>query len=281
MIKNNLKAGFLGMICLIFIYSCGDATKSSNLKSEYEKDTVNQIIDFSKLISRGDTLLGNRHVSLWSMDSLYTGYETLYLKVADTNGNAVPDMGIDYRPVMHMGMMSHAGPFQKLISKGSGIYQADVVFIMANMEGMGKGWQFHTFLTEHGKTDTLSFDLPVKEAKYARTLPTGTKDDGRVFVSCLLPAEIKKGSNPIRFVIHKTDKDRFPELDGYSITLEPFMPAMGHGSSGNKNAEGTGGGRYEGTVQLSMPGEWLIKATLLKDGNVVSQDSLVFPVEVK
>ncbi|EEI93126.1 hypothetical protein HMPREF0765_1263 [Sphingobacterium spiritivorum ATCC 33300] len=139
-------------------------------------------------------------------------------------------------------------------------------------------------LRSANKPDTVNqtIDLSnVREAKYARTLATGTKDDGRVSISCLLPAEVETGNNPIQFVLHNTDKDHLSELDGYSIALEPFMPAMGHGSSGNKNAEGTGEGHYQGTVQLSMPGEWLIKAKLLKDGNVVSQDSLVFPVQVR
>ena len=122
-------------------------------------------------------------------------------------------------------------------------------------------------LISANKPDTVNqtIDLSnVREAKYARTLATGTKDDGRVSVSCLLPAEVETGNNPIQFVLHNTDKDHLSELDGYSIALEPFMPAMGHGSSGNKNAEGTGEGHYQGTVQLSMPRRMAYQSKIAK-----------------
>lgn len=267
------------MVALLLgaLYSCNSATDTQ----QNPTDSATRTVDISQMIPLADTTFSGQKISLWATDSLENKFETLYLKLEDEKGNPLPDVSVDYNLTMDMGMMNHGGPYYPLVSKGGGIYQADVVFIMANMKDMGKGWLFKTLLKGQGKVDTLTFMLPVRQASIPRTLATGTSEDTRVFVSCLLPSTIEVGVHPIEFVLHKMSQETFPTLDGYSVEVDPIMPQMGHGSSGNKNAEGKGNGHYTGIVNLSMPGEWQVKVKLLKDGKPISQDSLVYPIYVK
>lgn len=51
-------------------------------------------------------------------------------------------------------------------------------------------------------------------------------------------------------------------VDGLSISVVPWMPAMGHGSSITPDVHAMGGGRYVITnVDLFMPGRWELKTT--------------------
>jgi len=267
------------IVATALVYSltgCGNNTL--NQQKGETVDTEETSVDISALTRIADTTLQDKKISILVRDSLTSKNETIYIQVTDLEGNPVTNTNLDYNVIMDMGMMSHGGPYYPTVDLGNGLYKAEVVFIMANMKDMGKGWMLNGILN---KTDSLSFLLPVSEARYARTIPVGTKDDGRVFVSLLLPNKVETGSQSINFTLHRMEKEKFPELDGYTIEAEPFMPDMGHGSSGNEAATGKGSGRYSGTVNFSMKGSWVIKVNLSKNGEKLSQEELVFPVDVK
>ncbi|MFD2904552.1 FixH family protein [Sphingobacterium anhuiense] len=276
---HTIKLNTLILLGLTTIYSCNNATKPN--PSQIENQSVTDTSDLSKMIMLADTTFEGHQVSLWTPDSLTNKFESLYLKFEDGKGNPVSDLAVDYEITMDMGMMAHGGPYSPLVNKGKGIYQADVVFIMANMKDMGKGWLFKTLLIGKDKSDTLTFALPVQQTTIPRTIATGTTTDDRVFVSCLIPNEVESGKHNIEFALHKMDKETFTNLDGYTIAVEPFMPAMKHGSSENEDAESKGNGRYSGLVNFTMPGDWFIRVKLLKNGKTVSQDSLVYPIKIK
>lgn len=263
----------------ISIYSCHNATKTNSTQTEM--DTSATAVDLSNMLMLADTNFAGKQISIWTADSLSNKFESLYLRLLDGKGKPLTDEALDYHITMDMGMMSHGGPYDPLVNKGNGIYQADMVFIMANMKDMGKGWLLKTLLQGKDKTDTLTVALPVQPATVARTLPTGTTTDGRVFVSCLLPNELESGKHQIEFALHKMDKETFTNLDGYTIAIEPFMPEMKHGSSENNDAQSKGNGRYSGQVNFTMPGEWIVKVKLMKNGEIVSQDHLVYPIKIK
>ena len=57
-----------------------------------------------------------------------------------------------------------------------------------------------------------------------------------------------------------TDASTGAAIDGLSITMTPWMPAMGHGSDTTPVVTGFGQGRYVVTdVSLFMPGEWQLR----------------------
>ncbi|NGM72534.1 FixH family protein [Sphingobacterium sp. SGL-16] len=274
--KSSMLLSIMAMALIYSLTGCGNSTH--NQQQEGAVDTADALVDITALTKIADTTLTDKKISVLVQDSLTSKNETIYIQITDLEGNPVTNTNLDYNVIMDMGMMSHGGPYYPLVDLGDGIYKAEAVFIMANMKDMGKGWILNAVLN---KTDSLSFLLPVSEAKFARTIPVGTKEDGRVFVSLLLPNEVKTGSQTIDFTLHKMDQEAFPPLDNYTVEIEPFMPDMGHGSPDNKAAVSKGNGRYSGTVNFTMKGPWTIKVNLFKKGEKVSQEELVFPVEVK
>jgi hypothetical protein len=52
-------------------------------------------------------------------------------------------------------------------------------------------------------------------------------------------------------------------VDGLSVKLVPWMPAMGHGASVMPSVEATGDGRYRvDDVSLFMPGAWQLRVSI-------------------
>lgn len=273
--KTSMWASIMAITSVCTLAGCGNSTQTDE---KNPVDMAGAMVDVTTLTKIADTTLAQNKVSVFVQDSLTSKNETIYIQVTDLNGDPTTDAHLDYDVVMDMGMMSHGGPYYPLVDLGNGLYKAEVVFIMANMNDMGKGWMLNAFLN---KKDSLSFILPVSEAKYARTIPVGTKDDSRVFVSLLLPEEVKAGSQPIDFTLHRMDHNLFPALEGYTVEIEPFMPDMGHGSPNNKAATSKGDGHYSGMINFTMKGHWKIKVNLFKGGEKVSQEELEFPVEVR
>lgn len=279
--KTQMLFSIAAITLVYSLTGCGNNTQNQHQEETIERemvDTTGKLVDITSLTKIADTTLTDKKISILVKDSLASKNENIYIQITDLHGNPLKNVQIDYHAVMDMGMMSHGGPYYPLIDLGEGLYKAEVVFIMANMDDMGKGWMLNAVLN---KQDSLSFLLPVSQADYLRTIPVGTKEDGRVFVSLLLPNEVKTGRQPIDFTLHRMEHEVFPPLDNYTVEIEPFMSDMGHGSPNNEAATGKGNGRYSGIVNFTMKGSWLIKVNLFKNKEKVSQEELLFPIEVK
>ena len=69
-----------------------------------------------------------------------------------------------------------------------------------------------------------------------------------------------QGLNTIEIVV--TDAQAAP-ADGLAITLQPWMPSMGHGASTTPTITPKGSGAYVATnVALIMPGSWQLRTTV-------------------
>lgn len=83
------------------------------------------------------------------------------------------------------------------------------------------------------------------------------------------PAPPAKLSNA--FTFHVTDPAGNP-VDGATVSVTPFMPDHGHGSSVKPSVTPKGGGAYDVTnVYLPMPGLWRLTVTVQMP-NVAAQD---------
>ncbi|WP_293889556.1 MULTISPECIES: FixH family protein [unclassified Sphingobacterium] len=257
------------------------SSKNTDKKQADGEDSVASAIpNESELISISDTIYNGLTFKVYADDKLDNKYHTIYLQVKDKDGKPYNSSLLDYYPQMDMGMMKHGAPFEHPIALGEGWYRGPMVFIMADIPDMGPGWHLYTILEKEGEKDTIAIKLPVSAAKTTRTMSSGTRDDSRVFVSNLLPDTLKQGKHPIKFLLNKMEDHHFPALDGYRIKLATNMPSMGHGSSGNKDAEAIGNGYYEGEVNFSMAGQWEIIVELWKDGKKANQDDIKYHVQV-
>jgi hypothetical protein len=83
------------------------------------------------------------------------------------------------------------------------------------------------------------------------------------------PAPPAKQSNALTFVV--TDAAGKP-VDGATLSVTPFMPDHGHGSSVKPTVTPMGGGTYDvANVYLPMPGLWRLTVTVQMP-NVAAQD---------
>jgi hypothetical protein len=70
-----------------------------------------------------------------------------------------------------------------------------------------------------------------------------------------------RGENVIELDV--TDGTSGAPVTGLTVTMVPWMPAMGHGASVTPAVADEGGGRYVATnVDLFMPGTWELRTTL-------------------
>jgi hypothetical protein len=78
---------------------------------------------------------------------------------------------------------------------------------------------------------------------------------------------LAQGLNAVEIVV--TDDHATP-VDGLTISLVPWMPAMGHGTSAIPQIVAQGSGRYVASdVALIMAGEWQLRAALTEGEEAV------------
>lgn len=272
-----------GVILLLLAFSVAFSTSSCT--ADHSKKKGKNATDFilpkeSDLVRIADTVWDVNNYTVYADAKLNNKYHTIYLRLRDTSGIPINDKSLDFYPEMSMGRMKHGGPFEHPVALGEGWYRGPMVFIMADIPQMGKGWQLHTIRSHNRIKDTLAIKIPVTAAATMRTMSSGTRDDSRVFISCLLPDSVKQGKHPIRFLMNKMDGHHFPVLDHYVIKLKTNRPTTETGSSENFAAESTGNGYYEGTVNFSMPGRWEVIVELWKEGKKSNQDDIKYLVQV-
>ncbi|WP_336829633.1 FixH family protein [Sphingobacterium multivorum] len=272
-----------GVILLLLAFSVAFSTSSCT--ADHSKKNGKKATDFilpkeSDLVRVADTVWDVTNYTIYADAKLNNKYHTIYLRLRDTSGIPINDKSLDFYPEMSMGRMKHGGPFEHPVALGEGWYSSPMVFIMADIPQMGKGWQLHTIRSHNRIKDTLAIKIPVTAAATMRTMSSGTRDDSRVFISCLLPDSVKQGRHPIRFLMNKMDGHHFPVLDHYVIKLKTNRPTTETGSSENFAAESTGNGYYEGTVNFSMPGRWEVIVELWKAGKKSNRDDIKYLVQV-
>ena len=272
-----------GVILLLLAFSVAFSTSSCT--ADHSKKNGKNATDFilpkeSDLVRIADTVWDVTNYTVYADAKLNNKYHTIYLRLRDTSGIPINDKSLDFYPEMSMGRMKHGGPFEHPVALGEGWYRGPMVFIMADIPQMGKGWQLHTIRSHNRIKDTVAIKIPVTAAATMRTMSSGTRDDSRIFISCLLPDSLKQGKHPIRFLMNKMDGHHFPVLDHYVIKLKTNRPTTETGSSENFAAESTGNGYYEGTVNFSMPGRWEVIVELWKAGKKSNQDDIKYLVQV-
>jgi hypothetical protein len=88
---------------------------------------------------------------------------------------------------------------------------------------------------------------------------TAISDSGSLHLSLTgNPSPLVVGNNEVDFLV--TDSAGGP-VDGLVVTVQPFMPAMDHGTA-STTVVPMGGGRYrvEG-IYTFMPGRWILETT--------------------
>jgi hypothetical protein len=197
---------------------------------------------------------------------LSTGLTTVWVTLKD-KGAAMTDATVTLLPVMTMPTKSHAAPVVgDVVAEGNGVYRGEVVFSMPSAD-MGT-WRLDAKVVRGGVEKLVTFDnLAVDDSGLARSFtvtdPADSTKSTKFISSVSFPDGLKVGKNKVVVTLH-TMKDMmtFPAFEGATIEMVPEMPAHGHGSSNNVAPTLVAPGRYEGTANYTMLGEWKTTFTL-------------------
>lgn len=217
-------------------------------------------------------------VKLWAKDTLFAGYNFLYVQLLDsTTGEKLESGHIYLAPEMNMGAFSHAAPFENPAEEEavSGLFPCAAVFQMPADSGWTLGLTVHNHFND--KDGEAVLPVAVKNPDYARArLITTLNDSSKIIVSYVQPEKPVVGINDFEITIHRmASMMSYPADGSYTVEIEPEMSSMGHGSPDNVNPVHDTKGHYKGKVNFTMTGEWRIHL-LIKDGAEVADSTSYF-----
>ncbi len=238
---------------LFLILGCED--------SENDTDATEDLVLISSGVDNGLT------VDLYADEALKVGLNNLYFELTDASEGPVTDAQITQKPIMHMETMKHSCPVAgpESTSNSDGLFESEVVFIMAS--GMMGTWDDTVFVEnqEANSSHTIVFEnLTVEETNMKKNLVFEDADSVQVIYIVTLNglADPKVGLNDLILTVHKKQTMMsFPEVSDLTVSIDPQMPDMGHGSEGNVDPVYSENGKYEGGVAFSMTGYWTIDFT--------------------
>lgn len=114
----------------------------------------------------------------------------------------------------------------------------------------------------------MSFDS-YEEAKSApgeTYAPNNESEGDRLMVKLLVPQDPENAESAEQpFVILVYDQESDTPVTNAEVEHESRMPAMGHGGGDEQMPTHTGHGVYQGTINPSMQGEWVVNVAVYPD----------------
>jgi hypothetical protein len=220
-------------------------------------------------------------VEIYAKDSLFTGYNKLFVALYDSiTGKFVDDGHIYLNPTMVMPGMSHSTPFENPVSEIAidQLFPCSITFLMSSMGG---SWTLSMGVHNHfvNKEGTASFALNVIDPPSPKIFSfTSLADANKYFVAYIEPSIPSIGMNDMEVAVYKKNSMTSFTADGnMSIVLTPEMPSMGHSSPNNVSPVNVGNGHYKGKVNFTMTGLWRLNLDL-NLGTVVADSTHYFDV---
>ena len=215
--------------------------------------------------------------------TIYAGYTRFYIALYDSvNGQRIEDAHVKLSPMMDMGTMKHAAPFENPATETAvnHLFPCSVVFTMSSMGG---SWTVKLTVHNHltGKEGFITIPFTVAEPVIARVKSfTAAHDGNKYFVSLIEPSVPKVGINDMEIAIYKkVSMMSFPADSSLSVILTPEMPTMGHGSPNNINPAHVSKGHYKGKVNFTMTGLWKLNLDYMAGSAVADSTTQFFEVQ--
>lgn len=276
---NNCSKGlvYLGIVMLSFVFaSCSNSPVSDN---DNEEGTPPE--EFVNITSQN---IDQREYTVYALDSLKTGHNEIYIAVENGQEEEVVIKDPMISPLMYMKNKTHGAPVSevdRVQKKGQTYFKADVYFTMASMDS--EYWM----LKIEGKTEggtAVEEELRVDVAGGGMQVKKKVND--RMYIlSYVVPKVPLTGGDDYEVALHyMKNMMRFPAVQGATVKVDPFMDmggGEGHGpTSFDEVATEENPGRYSGSINYNMSGEWQLTFTAtLKDGTQIPFSTLEIMVE--
>lgn len=260
------KITFITLFTLIVIYSCSN-------DSLFNPITQNQQTNYTKVLTGENN---QTKIELYSATTSYLayGYNDLGFKVF-LNNQQQSTGWVKFFPKMYHNFPNspfHSSPTspQFYYNSNIGMFTGYACFTMLTDTGMG-WWGFFNY-NDYARLDSIYFTVNSMPGAQIRTF-TGQGTSGVFHITLVEPYNPIVAIQPFKCLLHKTDMDiNFEEIITASMYIKPWMNmGGGHGSSNNINPVfNSVTGFYEGQVNLSMSGTWVVYDSIYYNGQWIT-----------
>jgi len=213
----------------------------------------------------GTASAGNTTIELYSKSALEVGFNELFVKVITKSTNGiVKDAHVEVDCAMDMDTLHHRAPVEQCECHEPYVDDMWKIGAIFHRQGGKDAWTVRLNVHNHVIDEEVSVSIPVSVANSPNVVTLhGTIDE--FILCCIPPATPTVGKNAISFMVYSTkDHIAYTSRDDVALSIVPYMPSMGHGSSGNTQPTPVGTGRYNATVNLIMKGAWVVKTTVTR-----------------
>lgn len=255
-----MKFKYIIPILLVTLFNTACSTDDDN-------NPVNEVAD---LIQIQEIINNNHTIELFNEAGAFTtGYNTISLRIKNNDTNSYfENANISWNPVMQMPTMQHSCP-KSTIAKAEGkdtVFEGYIIYQMTNTDG--SGWALTINYTIDNVNYSVTEPITVLQSENQNVTSFMGSDNLRYIIALIKPSEPIIGINDMKVGLYKMENMMsFPEVEDYTIMLDPRMPGMGNHSSPN-NTDLTfnlADKMYHGNLSLTMTGYWVLNLKLISD----------------
>ena len=287
---NSRLSAVFASCAIAFLASCDSTTSPSPAPAPSNTPRI--------VLGTASSVLATRKLEaeFWVEDSLRTGWNVIHVVLRDPRfpDSAVTDVHLKSLPWMTMATKAHGAPGENLGADTvdgvavRGGFKVAAVFQMAS--GPMGSWTMRLRVHDHRyvgtadsalQHDTLSLAVVVPASSPARVATFLGSDSVKRVVALIAPRKPVVGTNAVEFGMWSMkDSVNFPGDSAVSLSFEPDMPSMGHGSEGNTQPVARRKGHYHGAANFTMTGDWRLSLRVA-DGAKVLDTARSFDVTVR
>lgn len=255
----------------VFATSCSNDDDSNDLN----------IIDEIEELQLVESIENDTHIiELYTETGDFeTGYNNITTRILDKSTEQyVENADIDWSPVMDMETMSHSCPASDVdkMDNYNTLYNGYIVFQMANDDG--SGWTLSFDYTIDNAAYEASSTITVNRSETQNVIVFSDDSSKRYVLALVEPSEPIIGVNEMVVGLYEMESMMsFPEVEDYTIGLDPRMPDMGnHSSPNNTDLTYTSSDEmYHGDLSLTMTGYWTLNLKVYdEDGTLIAGDDV-------
>lgn len=256
---------FILFVFTVSLYSCKDS--STNTETPGNNSGYTKVFEASSGSTRFEIYKNGS-------DNLTSGYNDIGFKVYV--GNQEQTTGyVKFKPKGFSSLLP--GGFQSCPASSkferdvSGLFTGYVNFTFVT--GSDYFWTGYFNYNDQSFADSVVFTVNNSSQAQQLMFQGQAPDTTKYYITLVAPYIPKYGLNDYKCMLHSTfDYMNFTQIDNAEISIRPWMPSMGHGSSNNVNPSYIGNGIYSGRTNLVMSGIWEVYNTIKINGNTVTSN---------
>lgn len=265
-----MKFFLIGVVILsfIFISGCSDNGTDSNTDENIEYLKIDEAYE------------SGVKIELYAEEEPFVGYNKFYVALYDSvSDERITNVPVSFGPVMDMGTMVHACPFENPAYQAQNrLYAGACNFIMAGM------WTLDVFFSNSVESSILynhTFEFNVQASSLVKNIDAA--DAKKYFITLIEPEKWQVGMNDIELCLHyRETMMNFPAAENLTVEMNPWMDmggGSGHGSPNNENPVHAEKGHYKGKINYTMSGGWDINLTISNADSVIMETTFNVMVE--